>query len=180
MSFVRLMLYYNEMISRDGAAPRTWAEGSHPPETDAHEIIAKYGQVRPNNHQTRRGLADGRELDNWEYRQERLWHDRCRVWKDLRRGAGIVKVVTEDPRPLWITIWGGAKTMAQALTDMARFVRRRRPGNSWPKLRVYSISDQGRRRAWIRREFPDRVLCCPSIDNDTAKSTLCDRDGIRR
>ena len=59
-----------------------------------------------------------------------------------------------DPRPLWVALWGGANTLAQALFDvratrsaeeLARFVAR---------LRVYSISDQDDAGPWIRREFP--------------------------
>jgi hypothetical protein len=58
-----------------------------------------------------------------------------------------------DPRPLWITAWGGANTLAQALTqvratrtpaELERFVA---------KLRVYAISDQDDAGRWIRREF---------------------------
>jgi hypothetical protein len=60
-----------------------------------------------------------------------------------------------DVRPLWVTVWGGANTLAQALwdvrktrsaEDIARLVR---------KLRVYTISDQDDAGSWLRREFPD-------------------------
>ncbi|USO00343.1 MAG: DUF1593 domain-containing protein [Phycisphaeraceae bacterium] len=63
----------------------------------------------------------------------------------------------EDERPLWITIWGGSNTLAQALRDvrasrsaaeLARFVS---------KIRVYSISDQDNAGPWMRREFPGLV-----------------------
>src|SRR5690349_19032877 len=59
-----------------------------------------------------------------------------------------------DPRPLWVTVWGGANTLAQALwyvretrtpEEVERFVS---------KLRVYTISDQDDSGPWIRREFP--------------------------
>lgn len=61
----------------------------------------------------------------------------------------------EDKRPLWICIWGGENTLAQALlhvrntraaVDLQKFVER---------LRVYSISDQDDAGPWIRREFPN-------------------------
>jgi hypothetical protein len=59
-----------------------------------------------------------------------------------------------DARPLWVTVWGGANTLAQALfhvranrsaDEVERFVA---------KLRVHSISDQDDAGPWIRREFP--------------------------
>jgi hypothetical protein len=59
-----------------------------------------------------------------------------------------------DPRPLWVSVWGGSNTLAQALADaraqrspeeMVRLIR---------KLKVYSISDQDDAGRWMRREFP--------------------------
>ncbi len=60
-----------------------------------------------------------------------------------------------DERPLWVSVWGGANTLAQALWD----VRRTRPADQVQRLvrrlRVYAISDQDDAGAWLRREFPD-------------------------
>jgi hypothetical protein len=59
-----------------------------------------------------------------------------------------------DPRPLWVCIWGGANTLAQAIW---RVGTTREPGEVAKfvgKLRVYSISDQDDAGPWIRREFP--------------------------
>jgi hypothetical protein len=60
-----------------------------------------------------------------------------------------------DPRPLWITIWCGANTLAQALTDVRASRSPEELEKFVAKLRVYSISDQDDAGAWIRREFPD-------------------------
>jgi predicted nucleic acid-binding protein len=67
----------------------------------------------------------------------------------------IVEVVDrDDDRPVWISVWGGANTLAQALRDvretrspaeLKRFVAR---------LRVYTISDQDDAGRWMRLEFP--------------------------
>lgn len=60
----------------------------------------------------------------------------------------------EDPRPLWVAVWGGANTLAQALQD----ARRERPAadvaRMVERLRVYAISDQDDAGPWLRREFP--------------------------
>lgn len=68
----------------------------------------------------------------------------------------IIDVVDRpDPRPVWVTVWGGANTLAQALwdvkynrspEDLAEFVA---------KLRVYTISDQDNSGRWMRITFPD-------------------------
>jgi hypothetical protein len=68
--------------------------------------------------------------------------------------ALIAAVDREDTRPLWVTLWGGANTLAQALLEVRAT---RRPAELsafvW-KLRVSSISDQDDAGPWIRREFP--------------------------
>jgi hypothetical protein len=80
----------------------------------------------------------------------------------------IIEVVDRpDPRPVWISVWGGANTLAQALWDvkysrtpaeLARFVA---------KLRVYTISDQDDAGRWLRITFPDLfyVVSPSSVDN---------------
>ncbi len=57
-------------------------------------------------------------------------------------------------KPLWISVWGGANTLAQALFD----ARRQRSADELKKLvsrlRVYTISDQDDAGRWLRQEFP--------------------------
>jgi hypothetical protein len=74
-----------------------------------------------------------------------------------------------DPRPLWISIWCGANTLAQALID----VRASRNADDLKKfvskLHVYSISDQDDAGAWIRREFPDLFYIVSPSNPDSAE-----------
>ncbi len=66
----------------------------------------------------------------------------------------IAAADADDPRPLWIVIWGGSRELAQALwrvqqdrsaADVAAFVSR---------LRVHAITDQDGHGAEIRAAFP--------------------------
>jgi hypothetical protein len=66
----------------------------------------------------------------------------------------IAAVDKADPRPVWVTVWGGANCLAQAMwkvrntrtpAQLAKFVA---------KIRVYTISDQDDCGAWLRKEFP--------------------------
>ncbi len=76
--------------------------------------------------------------------------------KDTAASDWIIQTVDKpDPRPVWITVWGGAVDLAQAMwkvrqtrtpAEVAKFVA---------KLRVYSISDQDNAGPWVRRQFPD-------------------------
>jgi hypothetical protein len=88
-----------------------------------------------------------------------------------------------DPRPLWICIWGGANTLAQALSD----VRASRSADELKKfvakLRVYSISDQDDAGPWIRKEFPDLFYIVSPSNPDSleyARATWTGISGDRR
>ncbi|MBS0262892.1 MAG: DUF1593 domain-containing protein [Planctomycetes bacterium] len=68
----------------------------------------------------------------------------------------------DDPRPLWISVWGGGNTLAQAIW---RVQHERSPADLRSflhKLRVYTITDQDREQRtpfsdsshqWLRKEF---------------------------
>jgi hypothetical protein len=78
---------------------------------------------------------------------------------DGKTTAGSRRVLAaadrDDARPLWVSVWGGANTLAQALWD----ARKERSPDGLRRLvaqlRVYTISDQDDAGPWLRREFPD-------------------------
>ena len=59
-----------------------------------------------------------------------------------------------DPRPLWVSVWGGANTLAQALHDASKEKSERQMKEVLSRLKVYTISDQDDAGKWIRKEFP--------------------------
>ena len=70
-------------------------------------------------------------------------------------GKAVVSAATaDDPRPLWIAIWGGANTLAEALVHMRDEYTPEELARIVAKLRVYSISDQDDAGPWIRKAFP--------------------------
>ncbi len=156
MSFVRLLCYANEIdIAGLVATTSTWQRKALHPET-LHELIADYAAVRPNLLRHAPGWPAAAQLDEVVYRGQGSYG--MAAVGEGQGSAGseaIIRAVDrDDARPLWISIWGGANTLAQALRDvraqrsapeLAKFVGR---------LRVYSISDQDDAGPWIRREFP--------------------------
>src|SRR5262249_21248499 len=60
-----------------------------------------------------------------------------------------------DERPLWVTIWGGPNTLAQALRDLRATRSPAELKHALARLRVYTISDQDDSGPWIRKEFPE-------------------------
>ena len=60
-----------------------------------------------------------------------------------------------DERPLWISVWGGANTLAQALYKIDKTKSVAEASRLISKLRVYTISDQDDSAAWMRKTFPE-------------------------
>jgi hypothetical protein len=156
MSLVRLLLYSNEIdIEALIACTSTWQKTATHAET-MHTLITGYGAVRPNL------LLNAPNWPTAESLQAKVFTGQpayglaaTGIDKESAGADAIIAAADKvDPRPLWITLWGGANTLAQALLhvratrspeQLARFIA---------KLRVYSISDQDDAGPWIRREFP--------------------------
>jgi len=51
----------------------------------------------------------------------------------------IAAVDKDDPRPVWVTIWGGANTLAQALWDVKKSRSQAEIDEFVSKLRVYDV-----------------------------------------
>jgi hypothetical protein len=156
MSLVRLLLYSNEIdIEALVASTSTWQKTAVHPET-MRALIHAYGQVRQNLLLHAKGWPVPEDLDRRVFTGQAGYGLAATGPDKMSEGAQAIIDTgdRQDARPLWISIWGGANTLAQALmrvratrspADVDRFVG---------KLRVYSISDQDDAGPWIRREFP--------------------------
>ena len=60
-----------------------------------------------------------------------------------------------DEPPVWVTVWGGPNTLAQALWDVRASRSAAETETFVAKLRIYAISDQDDSGPWLRREFPN-------------------------
>jgi hypothetical protein len=156
MSFVRLLLYSNELdLEALIATTSTWQKTKVQPET-MRQLIAAYGETRAN---LLKHAPDWPAADKLEalVSSGQTGYGMAAVGPDkMSPGAEAILRVAEreDPRPIWVTLWGGANTLAQALSH----ARTSRPAADVDrlisKLRVNSISDQDDAGPWIRREFP--------------------------
>jgi len=156
MSLVRLLLYTNELdIEALIASTSTWQKSAIHPET-MRALIQAYGQVRPNLLLHAAGWPEAAQLAGRVYAGQTAYGMAATGAGKSSEGAkAIVRALDrDDPRPLWICLWGGANTLAQALLDL----RATRPPAGVAKLiarlRVSSISDQDDAGPWMRREFP--------------------------
>ncbi|MGA3323457.1 MAG: nucleoside hydrolase-like domain-containing protein [Terriglobia bacterium] len=74
---------------------------------------------------------------------------------DTEASDWIIKVVDRpDPRPVWFSIWGGARELAQALwkVDQTRLSAERNEFES--RIRVYATYDQDGTGKWIAEHHP--------------------------
>jgi hypothetical protein len=157
MSLVRLLLYSNELdIEGLIATTSTWQKNAIHPET-MRTLIDAYGQVRPNLLLHARGWPTAAELAGRVYAGQTAYGMAATGNGKSSEGAqAIVRAVErDDSRPLWICLWGGANTLAQALIELRTTRTEAEIQKLAGRLRVYSISDQDDAGPWIRHEFPD-------------------------
>jgi Protein of unknown function (DUF1593) len=156
MSFVRLLLYSNELdLEALIATTSTWQKNKVQPDT-MRKLIAAYGEARSNLLKHASGWSEASKLDALVASGQPAYGMAAVGPDKMSPGAeAIIRAVDRpDPRPLWITVWGGANTLAQALLHVRATRSPAELDKFLLKLRVSSISDQDDAGPWIRREFP--------------------------
>lgn len=121
------------------------------------EIVEAYCQVRDNLELHEPGFPDGQKL-------LALIKEGLPVYGMEGVGPGkeseesellINAVDKDDPRPLWVLVWGGANVLAQALWQVQATRSQEELDHFVSRLRVYTISDQDDSPPWIRKTFPN-------------------------
>lgn len=156
-SMVRLMLY-SDVIDLQGliATTSTYQRTFVSPDS-IRAVIRAYGQVQANlvRHDPNYPTAD-RLLALVKQGLPVYGLRGVGVGQDSEGSDWIVHVLEQpDPRPLWVTVWGGPNTLAQALFQLRATCSAAEVARLIAKLRVYAISDQDDSGLWIRRNFPD-------------------------
>jgi Protein of unknown function (DUF1593) len=156
MSFVRLILYSNELdLEAMVASTSIWQKTATHPET-MHAIVKAYAQVRGNLQLHAKGWPTAAELDQRIFAGQPAYGMAATGGGKASAGSqALTKAIeSNDPRPLWICLWGGVNTLAQALIDLRATHSPAEMEELIAHLRVSSISDQDDAGPWIRREFP--------------------------
>jgi hypothetical protein len=170
MSMVRFLVYSNQYdVEGLIATTSTWMRSKVRPDV-IDSLIDAYEQVQPNleKHQAGFPAADALRkvvvTGQTGFGMSAVGPDRMTPGAEL-----IIRAAQKaDPRPLWITAWGGTNTLAQALLHARATLPPARLDALIAKLRVYSISDQDDAGPWIRREFPglDYIVMPSTPDGD--------------
>ncbi len=156
MSMVRFLVYANEFdVEGLVAGTSTWMRNKVRPDV-IHHVIDAYEQVLPSLSLHAAGFPTPASLRALVTTGQ-PGYGMSAVGAD-KMSPGAERIIQaadrSDPRPLWVIVWGGANTLAQALWRLRETRSADQVDTIVARLRVYAISDQDDAGPWIRREFP--------------------------
>lgn len=156
-TLIRLLLYSNQIEIVGLVATTSVHQKTRVAPESIERVIRAYGEVQPNLTRHEPGFPAAEDLlrlvrsGRAEYGMQGVGDG-----KDSEGSNWIIRVLEQDdPRPLWISVWGGANTLAQALYRIRSTKSDAEAARLISRLRVYTISDQDDSAIWIRRNFPD-------------------------
>ncbi len=164
-SMVRFLLYSNDLeVEGLIASSGTFANVAN--KSNIHDILNLYDQVDENlrKHDPRYPTADQLRYVTWEGCSGN-WgkpaEDIIGEGKDSEASEAIIKIVDrEDPRPVWIGIWGGPQEVAQAIWKVKQSRSKEELDIFLSKLRIFMIGFPGKpgqdgSGQWLVDNFPD-------------------------
>ncbi len=157
MSMVRCLTFANHFDIEGLAATTSVHQRNRVAPERIRLIVEAYGKVRDNLEQHEAGYPTA------GYLLERVTAGNP-VYGMLGVGDGqdspaserlIQAADKDDPRPMWVTAWGGPNVLAQSLWKVRATRSAEELQKFVAKLRVYTISDQDDSGPWIREQFPN-------------------------
>jgi len=156
-SFVRLLLYANELdLECMVATTSVWMQDAIHPEK-LFERVEAYGQVYRNLLRHAEGYPEPGVL-RARIKRGRVAFGMQGVGdgKSTEASKAIAAVIEkEDPRPVWVTVWGGALDLGQALWDLRKKHSPEKMARIISTVRVYDIAGQDDTGQWICHTFPE-------------------------
>jgi hypothetical protein len=155
MSLVRLLMYSNDIDVRAiVATTSTWQRNKRQVHM-VHEIIDAYGKVLPNLKQHADGWPEADDLNKRVYIGPEGYGMEGISPDVLSGGAkALIDVVDNTAQRVWIGVWGGANTLAEALKYLSKTRTPAQVDEFQKGIIVYSISDQDDAGIWIRKQYP--------------------------
>lgn len=153
-SLVRLLMYSNE-LNLLGLCTSSLMQHGHEVHPELiNEQINAYAEVYPNllkhdpdypSPQYLKSLVkSGLELD-----------DKLGNGFNTESSNWIIKQVNNASEPVWISIWGGSREVAQALWEARETMDEEALKEFVGKIRIHMIGDQDGHKRWILANFPD-------------------------
>ena len=168
-SLVRLLVYSNE-YDLEGliATTSTWLRTNPRPDLIRRDIKA-YGQVRDNLLKHAAGFPPAEQLlASTKTGQQAYGMAVVGEGRSTEGSRHFIDIVDRaDSRPVWVAVWGGSNTLAQALWDVKSARSADETERFVSKLRVYAVADQDDSGPWLREAFPGLFyIVSPSTQNE--------------
>ncbi|OIN59466.1 DUF1593 domain-containing protein [Arsenicibacter rosenii] len=156
-SLVRLLLYANQFDIEGLVATTSIHQKKRVAPETIHRIVDAYGKVQPNLTKHEAGYPAAAALKSLIKKGLPVYGmEGVGEGNDSEGSAWIIRQLEKnDDRPLWVAVWGGPNTLAQALWTIRKTRTPEQASRLYRKLRVYTISDQDDSGPWIRKNFPD-------------------------
>lgn len=156
MSMVRFLTYANQFEIEGLVATTSIHQQSRVAPQRIRRIVEAYGKVRDNLEKHERGFPTAEELLARVSEGLPIYGmGGVGEGKDSPGSALLIRAIDrDDPRPLWVPVWGGPSVLAQALWKIRATRSAEALAEAVAKLRVYTISDQDDSGPWLRQEFP--------------------------
>lgn len=156
-SLVRFLVYANE-YDIEGIVATTLTHLRNKVRKDKIEqLVSDYGKIKSNLEKHAPEFPSSEYLQSVTTEHLPLFGmDGVGKGKNSSGSDLLIKAVDKaDDRPLWVSVWGGANCLAQALWSVRETRSEKEVRKFVSKLKVYSISDQDFSGRWIRNTFPD-------------------------
>jgi hypothetical protein len=156
-SLVRFLVYSNQYDVEGLVATTSTHLRDKTAEWRIKEIVTAYGKVRDNLLKHEKGFPTEEYLHSITKKGiPKYGLNGVGPGHDSQGSDWLIEVVDkDDPRPVWVTVWGGANVLAQALWKVRQTRTPAELDEFVSKIRVYTISDQDDSAYWIRTEFPN-------------------------
>jgi hypothetical protein len=156
MSLVRFLTYCNQWDVEGLVATTSVHQKNKTAAWRIREIVEAYRQIRDNLMKHEPGYPTAEHLLS-VVREGRPDYGMKAVGEGMDSpGSDIIIEVADrnDPRPVWVLVWGGPNCLAQALFKVRATRSASDVEKVVAKLRVHTISDQDDSGPWIRNSFP--------------------------
>jgi hypothetical protein len=155
-SMVRFLVYANEFkVEGIVATTSTWLRKNTREDLILRQLSA-YEKVLPNLSKHAVGYPTYNDLKKVVATgQPEYGMDAVGKGKTTEGSKLLLKAADASSLPLWVCVWGGANTLAQALFDARELRSQAEMQTLISKFRVSTISDQDDAGYWLRKEFPD-------------------------
>lgn len=154
-SLIRLLLYANQFDLEGLIATTSVHQKARVAPETMRKIIGAYEKVQPNLLKHEGGYPTAQSLLSLVKQGLPVYGmEGVGKGKDSEGSEWIIRVLEKnDDRPVWISVWGGPNTLAQAIWKIKETKSAAEAKRLFAKIRVYTISDQDDTGAWIRKNF---------------------------